>query len=69
MPYTDNPVNDFLAYDSAQARERSKRPHCCICDCTIFEEQAVNYRGDWFCEDHEDRLWKFLRLDYLEDTE
>lgn len=67
--YTDNPTRDFLVYDSIQARERMRRPHCCICDGTIFGGKAVNYNGDWFCEDHENRLWDFIRIDFLEDTE
>lgn len=50
MPYTDDPISDFLAHDREQAREIERLPVCDYCDNAIQDEHYYDIEGEILCE-------------------
>lgn len=50
MPYTDDPVADFDAYDRENHIWLKKRPICIHCHEHIQDEYAYMIDGEWVCE-------------------
>ena len=61
MPYTDDPIADFMAHDAEEERWRKKRPRCSDCREHIVDDKAYYIGGEWICKDCIDS--------YLEDVE
>lgn len=51
MPYTDDPLADFHAWDAEQSRQLERLPMCADCDNHIQDEEAYYINGEWICED------------------
>jgi hypothetical protein len=59
MYFTDNPIADFLRYDSEQTEELEKYPECCICGDHITDDCYYDIDGEIYCErcmNHEFRI-------------
>lgn len=50
MYRTDDPVADFERYDSEQAREEARLPHCDCCG-NVIRDHYWNINGEIYCED------------------
>ena len=50
MPWTDDPVADFEAFDRKLAEELKKFPTCELCGEAILQEMAFNKDGFWICD-------------------
>jgi hypothetical protein len=50
MPYTDDPIADFHAYDREQQAKLDKLPVCSDCDCSI-QGKYYYINGECICED------------------
>ena len=50
MPYTDDPVADFDAWDAEQNRHLATLPECADCEQAIQDEFAYYINGEWICE-------------------
>ena len=50
MPYTDNPIADFDAWDADQSKRLARLPACADCDEPIQDEFAYYINGEWICE-------------------
>lgn len=50
MPYTDNPIADFDAWDADQNKRLARLPVCADCDEPIQDEFAYYINGEWICE-------------------
>lgn len=50
MPYTDDPVRDFLHHDCQQIRSLDKLPKCDYCGKPIQNDYLYEINGDTLCE-------------------
>lgn len=51
MPWTDDPVADFEAFDRRLAEELKRFPTCERCGEAIIQERAVCIDGFWYCDE------------------
>ena len=56
MPYTSNPINDFLARDAEQEMQLEKLPICTSCGEPIQQDDAVCFGGVHWCDECLDDL-------------
>ena len=50
MPYSNDPLADFDAWDTEQNKRLAQRPVCADCDDPIQDEFAYYINGEWICE-------------------
>ena len=50
MPYTDDPLADFLHRDMEEQRWLERLPKCAECDKPIQQEYAVKIDDNWLCD-------------------
>ena len=50
MPYTNDPIADFDAWDTEQNKRLETLPVCADCDEPIQDEYAFYIEGEWICE-------------------
>lgn len=50
MPYTDDPIQDFLNHDAEQQAYLDKLPKCANCKQPIQQETAVVIEGHFYCD-------------------
>lgn len=51
MPYTDDPIADYNAYQSELQAKLDKLPVCSDCDCPITSDYYYYINGECICED------------------
>lgn len=68
MSYTDDPVADWDRHCDEEEDALARLPKCSVCGWPIQQEEAVNYEGEWVCEDCEAEFWDVLRKQFLERT-
>ena len=51
MPYTDNPLRDFDAWDAEQERQLARLPDCDYCGERIQDEECWCIDGKFICKD------------------
>lgn len=67
MPFlTDDPIADFYRHEEEQERWLRSRPVCCKCKEHIQEPEAVNYKGEFYCNECEGEAWEKIRDEYVE---
>lgn len=49
MPYTDDPLRDFLAHDAERQDALDRRPRCDNCGKPIQDEELYHILGCLFC--------------------
>lgn len=49
MPYTNNPLADFLNHDREQEAQLQKMPVCEYCDEHIQDEYCYYINGEFIC--------------------
>ena len=49
MPWTENPIADFEAWDAEQNGKLEALPVCADCDEHIQDEKAYYINGEWIC--------------------
>ena len=54
-------------HDAEQEEWLRSKPKCCRCGEHIQQEEAVEYDGEYWCEECEEFLWKKIRREYLEE--
>ena len=50
MYFTDNPIADFLRYDSEQTEALEKYPECSLCGDHITDDYYYDIDGEIYCE-------------------
>lgn len=70
MPYTDDPVADFLNYDAEQTKALESRPQCAYCDQYIQDNVLYDFDGELICpeclEDYINDNFKKDTSDYID---
>ena len=51
MPYTDDPIQDFLNHDARQQAYLDKLPKCENCGQPIQQDTAVEIDGCLYCDE------------------
>lgn len=51
MPYTDDPLRDFLSHDAEQQDALDRTPRCENCGKPIQDENLYHILGYIFCEE------------------
>lgn len=49
MPYTNNPLADFINHDREQEAQLQKMPVCCYCDEHIQDEHLYLINDEFVC--------------------
>ena len=51
MPYTDDPIADFEAWDAEQQKKLDSFPKCTECGKRIQDDELFDVYGDLYCWD------------------
>ena len=51
MPYSDDPLRDFDAWEAEQTEQMKRLPVCDNCDRPIQDEKFFYYHGDKVCHE------------------
>lgn len=51
MPWTDDPVADFLRYDAEQEKQIEKLPLCVCCGNRVTDDFYYDIDGEILCEE------------------
>lgn len=65
MPYTDDPVADFEAWDAEQQKKLDAMPICCECDKHIQEDELFDIYGELYCWDCAVKLFRKSTDNYI----
>lgn len=65
MPYTDDPIADFEAWDAEQQEKLEAMPICCECDKQIQEDELFDVYGDLYCWDCAVKLFRKSTDNYI----
>lgn len=65
MPYTDDPIADFEAWDAEQQRKLDSFPKCVECGKRIQDDELFDIDGDLYCLNCADDLFKHSVENYI----
>lgn len=65
--YTDNPIADFLRYDSEQEKQLSRLPKCSECRERIQDDEYYEIDRKLICPDCLIENHRFWTCDYIEE--
>lgn len=67
MPYSDDPVRDFLRHDREQSQWLMKRPVCCYCRHHIQEEEMFVINDNFYHVHCAEEEFKKYTEDFIEE--
>ena len=65
MPFTDDPVADYLHHDAQQCQELEELPECSECGEKIQDEYLYEVNDELICEECMNRFHRKPIEDYL----
>lgn len=56
-------------YGCKQHAITARLPKCCKCQDPIYQEKAICYLGNWYCEDCEDEFFEIIKKEFFVNCE